>query len=88
MNGDGLSKIKKDYFAQCCSTEFDSELNELYALQINDEKTMQILDKTVCRISPISHFHDNEWTVIVFSETFFSNQLALDSKSIDKILLC
>lgn len=83
LGGNGL-KDKKDKFWKDDETT-DEELSAIYELQeIHNDTPEQLVSNTL----PIPESQRSKYTMIIFSETFFSNSLALDTTSVANIIDC
>jgi hypothetical protein len=84
IGGEELLSEMQDFWKQD-STE-DAELNGFYSLQYSPEVTPDYMPKHLASITkPIPM---KEWTIAIFSETFFSNNPALDTASVMQIVNC
>lgn len=83
MGGNGLLE-EKDLFWVDDGTE-DEDLSEIYSSQ---ETPDYMYEHLVSITNQISQSRTKNYTLVVFSETFFSNNPALDNASVTKIVEC
>lgn len=83
MGGNGLSE-EKDLFWVDDDTE-DEDLSEIYSSQ---ETPDYIYEHLVSITNQITQSKMKNYTLAVFSETFFSNNPALDDVSVENIVKC
>jgi hypothetical protein len=82
LGGDGLSEVKPEFWKADDTT--DEELQKDYAAQIT---TDEILDEIVASTDSIQENRREKWTIIVFSETFFSSD-PWDDAEVEKVKKC
>ncbi|GHU19467.1 hypothetical protein FACS189472_09280 [Alphaproteobacteria bacterium] len=82
LGGDGLSPEKSKFWKADETT--DEELRKKYASQVPHD---EILDEIIVSTNPISEERLEKWTIVVFSETFFSDD-PWDDVDVEKVKKC